>query len=155
MTQHLTLPIRAERSPLLPHTHSFVTEVGADLRPQRQRMMKIRADQQCLTDQFSNCDLEQLGVHVERVTVGDGRNGKDGSILTNMQVVGDGLFAQRIQPSTDVSNAVSDQNAFQPSRQLIQGFDVPYVDICEIHSGQDERAAIRACTSGRRNGGTV
>ncbi len=66
MTQHLTLPIRAERSPLLPHTHSFVTEVGADLRPQRQRMMKIRAYQQCLTDQVSNCDLEQLGVHVER-----------------------------------------------------------------------------------------
>ena len=103
-------------------------------------MMKIRAYQQCLTDQVSNCDLEQLGVHVERMTVGDGRNGRDGSVLTNMQVVGDGLFAQRIQPSTDVANAVSDQNAFQPSRQLIQGFDVPYVDICEIHSGQDERA---------------
>lgn len=118
-------------------------------------MMKIRTDQQCLTDQFSNGNREQLGVHVERVAVRDGRNRRDGSVLPNMQVVGDGFFAQRIQPSTDVADAMSDQNAFEPSGQLIQSFDVPYVDICEIHSSQDERAAIRACTSGRRNGGTV
>ncbi|WP_031330927.1 hypothetical protein [Rhodococcus erythropolis] len=78
-------------------------------------MMKIRADQQCLTDQFSHRDLEQLGMHVERVAVGDGRNGRDRSVLTNMQVVGDGLFAQRIQPSPDVADTMSDQNALQPS----------------------------------------
>ena len=118
MTQHLTLPIRAERSPLLPHTHSFVTEVGADLRPQRQRMMKIRAYQQCLTDQVSNCDLEQLGVHVERMTVGDGRNGRDGSVLTNMQVVGDGLFCAAY-PAVDGCRERGERPERLPTQQTV------------------------------------